>query len=118
MKRLTLLLIATSLLASCGAAPVAPSDGNSPLLLSTLTWQLAQKYGDSQKQITLTIEQQTLTHARATVRFGPAGTPSGLILARKSGGQWLIVFDGNGSVDCDALKSEEFPAEMLKGICD
>lgn len=155
MKRLTLLLIATSLLASCGAAPATPSDGNSPPIVGgdrdehgcigsagyswcapkqkclrpweeecfatafeALASQLAQKYGDSQKQITLTIQQQTLTHARATVRFGPKGTPGGIILAKKSGGQWLIVFEGNGSVNCEALKADEFPADMLNGMCD
>jgi hypothetical protein len=84
-----------------------------------LTQLLAEKYGNSQKQITLTVEQQTETHARGSVRFGPKGTPGGLILAVKSGGAWRIAYEGNGAADCTALRERDaFPKDMLKGICN
>ncbi|ALM10286.1 MAG: hypothetical protein PeribacterA2_0926 [Candidatus Peribacter riflensis] len=83
-----------------------------------LTWELAARHGDEEQQITLTMTQQTDTFARASVRFGPPGTPGGLVLAAKTNGAWSILYEGNGSVDCDALKAASFPQDMLDGICD
>jgi hypothetical protein len=83
-----------------------------------IAWELAQRHGDSQEKISLTMEQQTETHARASVRFGPAGSPGGIVLASQKNGIWRIVFEGNGSVDCPALRADAFPQEMLVGICD
>lgn len=83
-----------------------------------IVWELAQRHGNAQEQISLTIAEQTETHARASVRFGPEGTPGGLVLAAQKNGIWRIVFEGNGSVDCAALRAEDFPETMLVGICD
>jgi len=84
----------------------------------TMAWQLAQLHGDTQSKISLTMVNQTETHARASVRFGPKGTPGGIVLAVNKEGIWRIVYEGNGSVDCPALKADAFPQEMLVGICD
>ncbi|OIO54741.1 hypothetical protein AUJ46_02425 [Candidatus Peregrinibacteria bacterium CG1_02_54_53] len=83
-----------------------------------IAWELAQRHGDTQEQISLTMEQQTENHARASVRFGPEGSPGGMILAVQDNGIWRIVYEGNGSVDCPGLRAEAFPAEMLVGFCD
>lgn len=82
-----------------------------------ITWELTQKYGPK-KNFTVTMTQETEKHARATVSFGPPGTPGGMVLASKMTGIWRIVYEGNGSVDCEMLRQEEFPADMLKGFCD
>jgi len=84
----------------------------------TIAWELAQRHGDTQEQISLTMEQQTESHARASVRFGSEGASGGIVLATQNNGIWRVVFEGNGSVDCPALKAEMFPVEMLVGICD
>ncbi|MFH1443883.1 MAG: hypothetical protein ABIG34_00650 [Candidatus Peregrinibacteria bacterium] len=148
MKRLTLLLITASLFAACGApAPINPvgSDRDEhgcipsagyqwcepkqkclrmweeacfSSAFETIAWELAQRHGDTQEQISLTMEQQTENHARASVRFGSEGSPGGIVLAVQNNGIWRVVFEGNGSVDCPALKAEMFPEEMLVGICD
>jgi len=83
-----------------------------------IAWELAQRHGDVQDKISLTMVKQTETHARGSVRFGPVGTPGGIVLAVQKNGIWTIVFEGNGSVDCPALKADAFPQEMLVGICD
>jgi len=84
----------------------------------SIAWELALRHGDTQDKISLTMDQQTETHARASVRFGAKGTPGGIVLAAQKNGIWRIVFEGNGSVDCPALKADAFPPEMLVGICD
>lgn len=83
-----------------------------------IAWELAQRHGDAEKNIALTMEKQTDAHARGSVRFGPPGTPGGIVLAANKNGIWRIVFEGNGSVDCPSLKADGFPKEMLLGICD
>ncbi|MDD4287173.1 MAG: hypothetical protein PHO20_01905 [Candidatus Peribacteraceae bacterium] len=83
-----------------------------------IAWELAQRHGDTQDKISLTMEKQTETHARASVRFGPKGSPGGIVLAANKDNSWRIVYEGNGSVDCPALKADAFPQEMLVGICD
>ncbi|MFH0851392.1 MAG: hypothetical protein V1876_01450 [Candidatus Peregrinibacteria bacterium] len=83
-----------------------------------IAWELAQRHGDTQEKISLTMEKQTETHARASVRFGPKGAPGGIVLAAKKKGIWSIIFEGNGSVDCPALRADAFPQAMLVGICD
>jgi len=84
-----------------------------------IVWELAQKYEQRiRKEFTVTITQETKTHARGKISFGGPGTPGGMVLASKMTGIWRVVYEGNGSVDCAVLKAEEFPADMLKGFCD
>ncbi|MDD4627881.1 MAG: hypothetical protein PHE68_00615 [Candidatus Peribacteraceae bacterium] len=84
-----------------------------------IVWELTQKYEQRiRKEFTVTITQETKTHACGKISFGGPGTPGGMVLASKMTGIWRVVYEGNGSVDCAVLKAEEFPADMLKGFCD
>ncbi|MFA5987381.1 MAG: hypothetical protein WC797_01885 [Candidatus Paceibacterota bacterium] len=60
---------------------------------------------------------------RGAISFSARGLPSegpgGLFLAIREGEVWKLVYDGNGSVDCSALKDTyKFPKDMLVGFCD
>ncbi|MDD5623195.1 MAG: hypothetical protein PHI23_00605 [Candidatus Peribacteraceae bacterium] len=82
-----------------------------------ITWELTQKYKPN-TTFTVTMTQEDEKHARAKISFGGPGTPGGIVLASRMTGIWHIVYEGNGSADCAALRQEEFPADMLQGFCD
>jgi hypothetical protein len=71
-----------------------------------------EKYGQPAEDISLTFSQETVDHARGGVSFSP-GAPGGNFLAAKVGGQWKLVFDGNGGIACSELEKYNFPADMM-----
>ena len=84
-----------------------------------IRYALAAKYGKPMAEVTVKIDQQQGNDARGQVSFGEDAKEGGIFLAEKVNGQWLLAYDGNGSVNCQDLKTNyAFPADMLKGICD
>lgn len=78
----------------------------------------AEKYPKYAETVAVKMDQETPDHARGSVIF-ETGAPGGIFLAVKTGEGWQLVFDGNGSIDCDKIKQTyQFPAEMLTGFCD
>lgn len=73
-----------------------------------------QKYPEAD-MVGITIEAKTDTHARGMVELGEGPGNSGGFLAAKVDGAWVIVFDGNGSYECDLLEEYGFPESMKKG---
>ncbi|OGZ34350.1 MAG: hypothetical protein A2174_03795 [Candidatus Portnoybacteria bacterium RBG_13_41_18] len=82
----------------------------------TLRQLFAQKYPIYAETLSIRIEKETENHARGTITFVD-GEPGGIFLAAKIGGQWQIVFDGNGQIPC-ALSSYGFPADMLSDCAE
>lgn len=77
---------------------------------------LVAKHGSSANDLTITVSQKNGDYAR-----GGASAPGGggMWLATKANGNWKLAFDGNGTVDCQMIKTNyQFPAEMLKNFCD
>jgi len=80
---------------------------------------LAAKYGKEISQVELRVNHQDQSHLTGSVSFLPGGPgESGMFLATKVNGEWQLLYDGNGSVDCEGLKGYNFPPEMLEGFCD
>lgn len=79
---------------------------------------LANKYKKSISDVTLKAVKKTDNHMSGSVNFSPGGVgEGGMFLAVKINNQWQVVFDGNGSVDCEKLAQYAFPQDMLKGFC-
>jgi len=77
----------------------------------------ANKYTKPTGDITLTVDENTGSHANGGVKF--AGEIGGAWwLAAKSGGQWVIVADGNGTVPCSAIEPYSFPTSMVPECWD
>jgi len=77
----------------------------------------ADKYNKPIGDITLTIDENTGTHANGGVKF--AGEIGGAWwLMAKSGGDWVIVADGNGTVPCSAIEPYNFPTSMVPECWD
>jgi hypothetical protein len=71
----------------------------------------AKKYPQSAKTVAVSVNQESGNYARGSVSFG-AGEGGGNFLAMKKGGEWQIVFDGNGQIPC-SLATLGFPSGML-----
>lgn len=88
-----------------------------------IQYRLAQKYNKPAADITVTATKKSADYMAGGVSFAakglPAGGGGGLFLAARRGNMWELVFDGNGSIDCEKIKADyQFPAEMLIGFCD
>lgn len=82
---------------------------------------LADKYSKSINEIKITIIKQEGEYLSASVLFSDNGIgEGGILLAKKFGNIWEVIFDGNGSLDCFKLRNEyQFPDSILKpNFCD
>ena len=80
---------------------------------------LAQKYNKQISEVFLRIDKENAKYAAGGVSFGENAKEGGAFLAAKINDEWELVYDGNGSIDCAAIKQNyEFPAEMLVNFCD
>jgi len=72
----------------------------------------AKKYGKKNDDIDLNLSQNDGTYANGTVNF-KLSMEGGIFLAANASGEWLIVFDGNGTIPCNALGPYNFPKSMV-----
>lgn len=82
---------------------------------------LAEKYDKSVDDVKIVITKQDGNYAAGSVVFGQGGLgEGGMFLAVKESNAWQVVFDGNGSVDCENLRQEYgFTNEVLSPeFCD
>jgi hypothetical protein len=82
---------------------------------------LAGKYSRLADEVEATVLKQDGNFASGSVLFGQGGPgEGGMFLAAKTGNIWQVVFDGNGSVDCEKMRQEyKFPEEILvPDFCD
>jgi len=78
---------------------------------------MAAKHNKPIGQTTVTISKNTGTYASGGVKFeGDVG--GGWLLAAKSGGKWVIVDDGNGTIDCEVIAPYNFPSSIVPECVD
>jgi len=78
---------------------------------------MAERHSKPIGDVQLTIGTNTGSHANGGVKF--AGEISGAWwLAAKSGGEWVIVDDGNGTVSCASIAPYNFPTSMVPECWD
>lgn len=74
----------------------------------------ADKFDMDEADITLQDVQQDDSHATGMVIIGEGGPGgAGGFLASNVMGDWEIVWDGNGVIDCVSVEGYDFPASML-----
>lgn len=89
-----------------------------------IKYWLANKYDKQIDEVTVKVTKETDGYMAGSVSFAAIGLPEpgegGMFLARKVGNMWEVVYDGNGSIDCVALRQDyNFPDEILKpNFCD
>jgi hypothetical protein len=87
-----------------------------------IQYQLALKYEKDISDVVVKITKSDETHIAGNVFFlmnGQSGE-GGLVLAVKDGNAWKIVYDGNGSIDCNLMREQyKFSDELLRpNFCD
>lgn len=86
-----------------------------------ITKLFAEKYNKKIEDVNLTINKQVEDYLSGGVKFGAdQNAEGGIFLAMKVNDVWQLVYDGNGSIDCQKMRGEyKFPDEILKpNFCD
>lgn len=73
---------------------------------------LADKYDRTVEETEVSVSKNIGTHASGSVRFaGEMG--GGMWLAYKDGDNWIITYDGHGTIPCSAVNNPyNFPTDM------
>ncbi|MFC1710178.1 hypothetical protein ACFL0F_00765 [Patescibacteria group bacterium] len=78
---------------------------------------MAQKHGKGVEEVNLSVGDMSGIYASGVVSFaGEIG--GGWWLAVKSGDEWIIVADGNGTVMCNDIDPYNFPISMVPECWD
>jgi hypothetical protein len=78
---------------------------------SAIRSALATHFGVDENTLSVVIEANTGSHARG-------GVDNGYFLAAKVNGNWEIVADGQGAIDCNVVNQYAFPASMVPECAD
>ncbi len=79
-----------------------------------LKQRFAEKYNKNVNEVELHINDQIPSFVKGGIKF--AGEISGaMFFAAEVGGEWVIVWDGNGVYECSLLQSYNFPADWMEG---
>jgi len=79
---------------------------------------LTDKYPAYAETLQINVRQETNEYAVGAISF-EEGAAGGQYLAVKQNGNWQLIYEGNGSLDCSAIRRDyNFPEEMLEGFCD
>lgn len=84
-----------------------------------VTKLLVEKYNWDKNKVSVQVNKEAGDFATGSVGFGEEVGGGGWLVKRIEG-KWTLVWDGNGAVDCENLRTEhQFPDEILKpGFCD
>ena len=86
-------------------------------LVTILSQLFADKYEKDLSEVNLSIDEIQGSYVSGGVIF--EGEISGAYFyAAEVGGEWNIVFDGNGTTPCDVLDAVDFPVDMAPECWD
>lgn len=77
----------------------------------------AKKYNHPVADAIVTISKQDGMHVSGGIKF-QGEMAGGWFLAAKSGGAWVIVQDGNGTIDCATIAPYNFSSDMVPECWD
>lgn len=78
---------------------------------------LANKYSKNTEETEISVSKNTGTHATGSVRFaGEMG--GGMWLAYKDGENWIVTYDGQGTIPCSAVDPYNFPTDIAPECWD
>lgn len=104
---------------SSSATPAPPSHQilSDEEIVRGMALAFASKYDRPATDFTLKVAEKDATHARGSVQFND-GFTGGIWFGALSSGKWLLVFDGNGIVNCQIADQYSFTTEMIPQCID
>ncbi len=79
-----------------------------------LKQRFAEKYNKNVSDVELSINEEEPSFAKGLVKF--SGEIAGaMFFAAEIGGEWVIVWDGNGTYECSLLNDYYFPEDWKEG---
>lgn len=107
---------------SLPAQTLAPVQTPTPIpqvsINDQLTTFFTNKFNKPEADIILTVSKNTGNHASGGIKF-QGEISGGMWLAYKdASGNWIVVFDGNGTIPCEAVEPHNFPTTMVPECWD
>jgi len=81
-----------------------------------ITKALVDKLGMDENTIKVTVSKTDSNYATGTVGSTESELGGGYFVAVKQDGEWIIIADGNGTIDCAVLDEYSVPATII-GEC-
>lgn len=94
-------------------AATAPTDSDKELI----TAAFAEKYDRDASEVNVSISKNTGELAQGSISFaGEMGV--GIFFAAKVEGEWIIIYDGHGTIPCADIEPYDFPTDMIPKCFD
>lgn len=92
-------------------------EASTDILIAQIKQAFSEKYDHPVSAVNLTISEEYDNHAHGGVNFeGEIG--GGWWLAAKVSGKWILVADGNGTVNCSDIEPYGFSSDMVPECWD
>jgi len=140
MSKLTILIISILILSACSLdinlnqpsptpdnqPPTEPTQitqpentptSNLPTIEEQLTLFFATKFSRPQEEAILTVSQNTGTHATGGIKF-EGDMAGGMWLAHNDAGNWIVDYDGNGTIACEKVEPFNYPSSIITECWD
>lgn len=95
--------------AVASATATASSDSETDLISQALV----DKLGISEDKIRVSVSKIEGNYATGTVGSTESEVGGGYFVAVKQGGEWIIIADGNSTIDCSVLDKYSVPSAII-----
>lgn len=99
--------------------PVPPVVSDTDQLIQSISQAISLKHNLSPESYSVTVSENTGKFAKGLINPAQPGPGGGLWFAARVGGNWKLVWDGNGIITCDDLAAyPEFPSSLIPQCFD
>ncbi len=90
---------------------------NLPTIEEQLTLFFSTKFNRPQQEAILTVSKNTGTHATGGIKF-EGDIAGGMWLAHNDSGNWIVDYDGNGTIACAKVEPFNYPSSIITECWD
>lgn len=83
-----------------------------------LTQYFANKFSKNPNEVNLTVSKNTGKHASGGIAFNGEMGGGHWLAYKNNSGNWIVVFDGNGTIPCESVEPHNFPASIITECWD
>lgn len=97
--------------------PESTPTSSLPTIEEQLSLFFATKFNRPQQEAVLTVSQNTGTHAKGGIKF-EGDIAGGMWLAHNNAGNWIVDYDGNGTIACEKVEPFNYPPSIISECWD